>query len=463
MGFWLSIAKDLAADYLSERGAKGAMEDLGSIASGVKNFFSSGDDSSNEGDTLSDNYNELIEQEEYQLAIDFINQCYEGSNLDYLYYFYIGNAQYYLGSNEGDIQKLDMAKNNLQTSYNNCPVGTEDSKFIKSRYNEVVEMSEFLRDYDETHEYIDKACDRGEFNKAIDKWNKYYRKHFNGEKNFTYYDKLVDIHFMQLNQTEDADMDFKAIEDILSMMNGVVTNEDEKKNLQGSRNFLYLLKSMKRVAIHRNNGAYDKAIAEIEDYYSSTTNKSEESGYWFALFQNYYDALSCGIIIGKNRDEDISMLRRSLNQIERLDDGSCAERIAIDRQMVEELLANLSTSQPCVSQNTKGVSSEAEDEYVIELKECYADGVITDRERRLLEKLRKSLGITEERAKELEAMCNPTVLTKQEEEYAEELREALTDGVITDKERRLLNKVAKSLNISEQRAAEIERMLSQQK
>lgn len=85
MGFFKQIVKDLAVDYISERGAKGALEDLGSIASGVKNLFSSEDDSSNEGTPLSDTYQELIDQEEYQEAIDLINQYYQGDKKDYLY------------------------------------------------------------------------------------------------------------------------------------------------------------------------------------------------------------------------------------------------------------------------------------------------------------------------------------------------------------------------------------------
>lgn len=462
MGFFKQIVKDLAADYISERGAKGALEDLGSIASGVKNFFSSEGDSSNEGDSLNDTYRELIDQEEYQQAIDFIKQYYQGEKKDYLYYFYIGNAQYNKGLNEDDIQTLDTAKQNLQTSYNNCAVGTEDSEFIKNLYNEVVEMRDLVHDRKVTKEYIDNACDKGDYNKAIEKWNKFNNKHFHGEKDFAYYEKIVDIHIHQLIMTDDAEKDFEVIDDILSKMNSVVTDENEREGIQEWRNLVYSMKSDKRVAQHRNKGDYDKAIAEIEDQYATNVNKTEEYWYWSGLFRNYYDAISCNMLIGKNRDEDISMLRRSLSQMERLDDGSHAESIAIDRQNMENLLAAQPSSPTSISESTGEVSSEAEDEYMVELKECYADGEITDRERRLLEKLRKSLGISEERAKELEAICNPSALTKEEEEYANELREVLTDGVITDKERRLLTKLAASLNISEQRAAEIERMLSEQ-
>ena len=46
--------------------------------------------------------------------------------------------------------------------------------------------------------------------------------------------------------------------------------------------------------------------------------------------------------------------------------------------------------------------SDEEKEYQEELKACLEDGTISDRERRLLDRLRKSLGISEERAMAIE-------------------------------------------------------------
>ena len=48
------------------------------------------------------------------------------------------------------------------------------------------------------------------------------------------------------------------------------------------------------------------------------------------------------------------------------------------------------------------MNSIEEKEYQEELKACLEDGTISDRERRLLDRLRKSLGISEERAKAIE-------------------------------------------------------------
>ncbi|MBD5335628.1 MAG: TerB family tellurite resistance protein [Bacteroides sp.] len=106
--------------------------------------------------------------------------------------------------------------------------------------------------------------------------------------------------------------------------------------------------------------------------------------------------------------------------------------------------------------------SEAEKEYLAELKECMTDGVISDRERRLLDKLCKSLGISAERAKELEASCDPTNFNQTEQEYADEIRAMLADGTISERERRLLNKLRMASGISEERADQIESIIKKQ-
>ena len=61
------VAKGMAQGYISERGVKGTLEDVGELASGVKNFFNSGD-SSDEGltwDDLIEHISELINNDEY--------------------------------------------------------------------------------------------------------------------------------------------------------------------------------------------------------------------------------------------------------------------------------------------------------------------------------------------------------------------------------------------------------------
>ena len=104
--------------------------------------------------------------------------------------------------------------------------------------------------------------------------------------------------------------------------------------------------------------------------------------------------------------------------------------------------------------------TEDEKEYVEELKMCMEeDGKISTRERRLLDRLRIRLSISESRAKELEELLRPQ-LSEDELEYLEEYKACLEETEeISPKERRLLNKLRISLGISEDRVKELENSL----
>ena len=55
---------------------------------------------------------------------------------------------------------------------------------------------------------------------------------------------------------------------------------------------------------------------------------------------------------------------------------------------------------------------------------------------------------------------NPNSLADKEEEYAEEIKACLEDdGVISDRKRRILNRLATSLDITSERAEEIEKII----
>lgn len=102
--------------------------------------------------------------------------------------------------------------------------------------------------------------------------------------------------------------------------------------------------------------------------------------------------------------------------------------------------------------------SPEEKEYIEEFKEIIADGEITERERRLLNKFRAKFGISEERGEELEAMVMQPSLTPEEQEYLEEYKAIIAEGEVSERERRFLEKLRKANGISEERAAEIENL-----
>ena len=99
-----------------------------------------------------------------------------------------------------------------------------------------------------------------------------------------------------------------------------------------------------------------------------------------------------------------------------------------------------------------------EKEYLKEFKEVIADGDITERERRLLNKIRAQFGISVERGEELESMIMQPSLTPEEQEYLSEYKEIIAEGEVSERERRFLEKLRKANGISEERATEIEKL-----
>ena len=75
---------------------------------------------------------------------------------------------------------------------------------------------------------------------------------------------------------------------------------------------------------------------------------------------------------------------------------------------------------------------------------------------RNLNKYRSRLGISEERVRELEESCSKPQLTDDEQEYLELYKEYAADGEISERDRKMLNKMRERMGISEERAKEIE-------
>ena len=100
--------------------------------------------------------------------------------------------------------------------------------------------------------------------------------------------------------------------------------------------------------------------------------------------------------------------------------------------------------------------SQEEQEYLEMYNEYSASNGISERDRKMLDKFRSRLGISEVRAHELEASCSKPKLTEDEQEYLEMFKEYAADGEISERDRKMLNKMRDRMGISEERAKEIE-------
>ena len=112
-----------------------------------------------------------------------------------------------------------------------------------------------------------------------------------------------------------------------------------------------------------------------------------------------------------------------------------------------------------IDQTQNSELSEDEMAYKEEVEFCLEDASEIDaHSRKFLERKRQKLGLSETRAQEIEDMVKASLVsfTDEEKEYMEALDDVIEDGAIPDNVRRLLERERKSLGISEERAKELE-------
>lgn len=125
-------------------------------------------------------------------------------------------------------------------------------------------------------------------------------------------------------------------------------------------------------------------------------------------------------------------------------------------------LQRLETNEKKKSYPTGGTAteilSEKEKNYFESIKEFLEDDEsISPRERKILDRLRMSLGISETRASEIESMLT-TKITNEEQEYLDMFREYAGEGGLSEKYRRRLNLFASALGLSNERIQILEKM-----
>lgn len=482
------FALGLAADHLRERGIKGTVEDLGEAASSVKGFFSSDNETSDEENPFNAFY-ELINEGKYEEALNYLDDTYNN------YYDCQADVVYYCCRAEVFI-----------AYYRNLSYDSEDVKDIDETISELFREAENIAsnsdDYDairNTRKSFEEArSEKRETRKYIERWNKFnnefyntiyqnldeaqrlldeYYSNYEDEKDFWYYKmrnevlcgKCYDCNELNIQElkvlVEDNIREYKENLKLMKNMDG--DNEEELSEQDAHLADLEILLIRTKCTILTDNKCFDEARNTVEKIKNIANNDESRKEYYQILSR--IESLRLLNAVEK-KSTDIPAIDSMIETSEKFkalaisyeSDSDMAANIenAIDERVnkAKEYLASLESS---TAQTTKSPSTnDAEIEYITELKDCLAgDGKITDRERRLLDRLRKSLGISETRAKELEVQLAQPSLTDDEKEYADELKACMEDGSISDRERRLLNKLRVSLGISEKRAKEIEAMI----
>ena len=423
MGILTELAKEFAKGYVSERGVQGTMEDAVSLMQGVgnvgKKLFGSNEEENGsdeydeyENDEAETNYFDektwkklcdgieaLKEESDYAGALKMLNDYYNRFQVDLDYFYFYLKAGILLA-------KYDDTGRSPESDFN-CKI--EIDKAIKA---------------------CDKYGDKDDEPLTMELKDKYEST----KLRVSYWRKMTSLreevdtlrdpkHIVTTSKVNDV---LKAFELVDNFWKKESTAEDGSVY---NIDFFYLFKA-------RVYNAFLFYLAEDKQELEALSD--EQLSDYFAGATDCADKVLAFCELDDKSDEEF-LNRRIPEQIEELKQLRCGKKSSIH------------------SSSSASVTSE-EQEYLEEIRACLDnDGEITSRERRLLDRLRKSLGITEARAKELEASVNS--MSDEEKEYQEELKACLEDGTISDRERRLLDRLRKSLGISEERAKAIENRL----
>ena len=423
MGILTELAKEFAKGYVSERGVQGTMEDAVSLMQGVgnvgKKLFGSNEEENGsdeydeyENDEAETNYFDektwkklcdgieaLKEESDYAGALKMLNDYYNRFQVDLDYFYFYLKAGILLA-------KYDDTGRSPESDFN-CKI--EIDKAIKA---------------------CDKYGDKDDEPLTMELKDKYEST----KLRVSYWRKMTSLreevdtlrdpkHIVTTSKVNDV---LKAFELVDNFWKKESTAEDGSVY---NIDFFYLFKA-------RVYNAFLFYLAEDKQELEALSD--EQLSDYFAGATDCADKVLAFCELDDKSDEEF-LNRRIPEQIEELKQLCCGKNTSMH------------------SSSSASVTSE-EQEYLEEIRACLDnDGEITSRERRLLDRLRKSLGITEARAKELEASVNS--MSDEEKEYQEELKACLEDGTISDRERRLLDRLRKSLGISEERAKAIENRL----
>jgi hypothetical protein len=380
------LAKGFAQGYIEERGVKGTVEDVAGFA---KSLFSS-DENNDAFDEFISKYNELIDAEEYSEANELVNEVYKDEEKDVFYYYLDAQSCNLMAINDevldDGIELIQYAVKSIKKAWKLVDKDSDLAEQIKDLKETIFENQNCMKNRKVKHD------------QTLADWSETLKKVAGlctDEKDFAQAEKVLLAHYQEY---EDGELDY----------------------------FYW----------------YQLALIHYSKHLVSITEEENESTY--RIFLKDIDHASEFIGNDADRAAEISELRQYNKNI--IESGAGSN----NGQKTEK--------------SSKEQANSNESEYLAELKSCLEDdGVISDRERRLLNKLRQSLGISEKRAEELEmSLSSQRMLTPDEQEYADEFKACLEDdGEISSKERRLLDKLRNSLGITPERAKEIEDNLTE--
>lgn len=189
--------------------------------------------------------------------------------------------------------------------------------------------------------------------------------------------------------------------------------------------------------IDGNTLEYTECISSKLTFFTSSSEKEDIKAKLKVLMAN---------IEGRSYEEEEKQLREETETIWRVSVKFRSKKLLQEKSQSRNTISSTLTYK--------------EKEFLNEVRFCIEDdGIIDNSEQIFLNKTREKLGLTEERAKELQESILKPQFTENEKEYINALSELMIDGQIPESAQRIVERFRNLYEIDEQRANEIEKRL----
>lgn len=379
MGRFLDILGAFADGYIEERGVDGTLDDVAGVVNKIGGWFQSDGGGSAKEDKMYDEANSCIERGDYRGALDVLRKS-DKYNAMYYYNKCLVLMRWYKNTKSGEDEEIKSELlENIKMAKMRCTEKDDEEVLIA-----IGKMEDELM-------YVDTQCKL---------WDSLLKKYHDGVQEGNY-SKLIDAK----NLLEEHFKNNKAWDEKESEEVDAAYYHSFKLDIDVSLLTKTTLTDVQQVAL----------VVECEELILELKSEDTEHSYTPSII---------------NAENVLPFIKERLG----------------DKMNVLKGVVDL---------------TDEEQKYLEEVKFCFEDDhSISDSDRKYLERKRVKLGVSEERARIIEdtVVSGDGALTADEKEYVEIFKDFVSDGEITNRARRVLDRERESLGISVERAAELEKM-----
>lgn len=426
-----------------------------------------------------DKINNSLDEGAYSRAESQLGNYYRQyeSEKDYYYYWFrtciiVRWLESCPSMDDNQIQKLyNRASDSIRQALRLAP--DEDNRVqveeMKERYEESYNswksMKSYMAEWDDFIDKFDQLCNESDFSQAEALLDNYYLNN-HADYDIPYFEKKICCIFSQYKVISFDDQDEPSMREQLKGLlldyHSLCDDDESKETFAVIKSIVQCEMTNKDIDRMTSSERYDEAIDAVEKF---KFDCPDDTFYYFGMrrlvLQRKWRATSV-------TDNNYARIEQDVVNAFKAWEDSCSsdnekeecracynEAFVTIKKEKEEEKRMLPRS---ITSNSPSKFNDSEFQYLKEVQLILEEGEIGTSERKLLERKRTKLGLSEDQARRIEASCT-IVLTNEEQEYADIYKDLVEDGEPTGRLRKMLDREADALGLSTEQVKKVEQLI----